>query len=274
VIKVTDVLQARSPVVNLDVVEKLNFQSRIELKNISFTYARDSQLCEGTDTVLNDLSLNIEANEITAIVGSSGSGKTTLLHVLLGLLEPARGTIHVDETLITQHNAVNWQRTMSYVPQNVPLADCSILENVAFGLAESAIDIEHVWRCLEAVQLGKFVRNSPAGIDTVVGEMGVEISGGERQRLGIARALFVNPRFVVMDEATSSLDIQTEKNLMKNLQSFSESVSIIMVAHRPATIAFADKVAFVSDGRVQRVLTQSDLEANPNLLAELLIEPL
>ncbi|SVD55029.1 uncharacterized protein METZ01_LOCUS407883, partial [marine metagenome] len=202
----------------------------IHLKDISFRYPGSSKY------VLKNISLDIPKNKSIGIVGVSGSGKTTLLNILLGLIKPTKGTIEVDETQILDHIR-EWQKIIGFVPQDIYLTDDSIKSNIAFGINVSEIDELRVWKALELAQLDVFVKELRDGLDTFVGERGVRISGGQRQRIGIARALFHEPEILIFDEATSSLDNETEMEITKSIEKLSLQKTIIIVAHRLSTIA-------------------------------------
>lgn len=244
--------------------EKIDLKKQISLSNVCFHYPNTSR--KGNTQVLKSLNLKINANEITAIAGSTGGGKTTILNVLIGLLSPQRGTISIDGELLRPRDIRSWQRSIALVPQSVLLVDDTIKRNIAFGLENHSIDEDLVAECIKIVHLEQFVNALPNGIETLVGEMGIEISGGERQRLGIARAIYCKPSVIFMDEATSALDIKTEQILMTKLKESLKELTIVMIAHRPTTIKFADTVIIVAEGRVKKVLGQQELKMNPHLL--------
>ena len=172
-----------------------------------------------------------------------------MLNILLGLIKPTKGTIEVDETQILDHIR-EWQKITGFVPQDIYLTDDSIKSNIAFGINVSEIDELRVWKALELAQLDVFVKELRDGLDTFVGERGVRISGGQRQRIGIARALYHEPEILVFDEATSSLDNETEMEITKSIEKLSHKKTIIIVAHRLSTIAKCDIIYDLDKGSI------------------------
>ena len=163
---------------------------------------------------LGEISLSIPAHSFTGFVGTTGAGKTTLIDLILGLLIPTKGKVLVDGHNI-QENLSDWQRQIGYIPQNIYLSDETIRENIAFGIDPEDIDEKAVLSALELAQLDEFVETLPEGLNTSAGERGIRLSGGQRQRIGIARALYRNPSLIVMDEATASLDNETESEIIR-----------------------------------------------------------
>jgi ATP-binding cassette subfamily B protein len=184
----------------------------IRLQKVSFRYE------SGDDWLLEDLSLTIPVGSRVALVGRTGSGKTTTAHLLLGLLHPERGSLELDGVPVTANDLPAWQASCAHVPQMIHLLNGSLLDNIAFGIPEEAIDRDRIWESLEAAQLADDVAELPYGLYTPVGENGIQLSGGQRQRLALARAFYREARFLVMDEATSALDNRTELNLIESLQ--------------------------------------------------------
>lgn len=221
------------------------FHRAVELDHITFTYpdAEAPALC--------DVSFVIRRGECVGLIGDSGAGKSTLVDVLLGLLPPDRGQVLVDGTDI-QAVLRNWQDQIGYVPQAIFLTDDSLLRNVAFGLSNEQIDEAAVWRAVNAARLAGFVAGLPQGLDTVVGERGVRLSGGQRQRIGIARALYHDPAVLVLDEATNSLDVAMEEEVMRAVRALHGSKTIVIVAHRPSTIEHCDRVYQLAHGRLEQ----------------------
>lgn len=228
------------------------FDREILLDNVSFRYeaaARPS---------LEHVTLRIAKGSAVGVVGSTGSGKTTLMDIVLGLLEPTEGRVLVDgRDARTDLRA--WRRRVGYVPQDVYLTDDTIRRNIALGLADREIDQAAVDRAVEAAQLVDFVASLPERLDTMVGERGVRISGGQRQRIGIARALYANPDVLVMDEATSSLDGETERCVMGAVDRLRGDRTIILVAHRMSTVRNCDNLVLLSDGAVSATGTYDEL---------------
>ncbi len=222
----------------------INLNKAIILQDIKFSYP--NKLIPALDGV----SLTIPVNHVIGIVGPSGSGKTTLIDILLGLLKPVSGSIYVDETHITTRNKRTWQNLLGFVPQSIFLSEGSIAENIAFGLPAQDIDITQVYKAVNLAHLNELVAELPKGIDTQVGERGVQLSGGQRQRIGIARALYHEAEVLVFDEATSALDGITEKIVMNAIHEFSGKKTIIMIAHRLKTVEKCDLIYFMDRGRI------------------------
>jgi ABC-type multidrug transport system fused ATPase/permease subunit len=204
-----------------------------------------------TEEVLRGVSLKIDAGTTVGFIGPSGAGKSTLVDVILGLLPPTAGQVRVDGTDIhTQLRA--WQRAVGYVPQTIYLTDDTIRRNVAFGLADSEIGDDAVWKALRDASIDGFVRSLPHGLDTVTGERGVRLSGGQRQRIGIARALYHDPAVLVLDEATSALDGATEADVLEAVGALHGRKTVIVIAHKRTTIAKCDVVWRLQLGALQR----------------------
>ena len=217
----------------------------IELRHIAFRYDK------AQDALYEDLNLTIPARKSVAFVGTTGSGKTTLADIILGLHRPTGGQVLADGT-DTAEEPEWWSSLLGYIPQFVYLCDDTIRANVAFGEERENIDDEWVWSCLEKAQLKEFVESLPDGLDTVTGENGVRLSGGQRQRIGIARALYTNPQFLVMDEATSSLDGETEAAIVSAINRLSGDITILIIAHRLSTIENCDIVYRIENGKATR----------------------
>lgn len=198
---------------------------------------------------IDDVSFEIPRGRAIGIVGSSGAGKSTLVDLFLGLLEPESGSIRVDGQDI-RGNLRAWQDQIGYVPQSIYLTDDSIRSNVALGVAPELIDDAQVRAALTAAQLKEFVQGLPDGIETSVGERGVRLSGGQRQRIGIARALYHQPSILVLDEATSSLDPETEEGVMRAVEALHGEKTLVIVAHRLTTVAYCDHIYRLDAGRL------------------------
>jgi ATP-binding cassette, subfamily B, bacterial PglK len=225
------------------------FRSSIELAGVSFRYPA------APADALDGVSLHIARGSCTGIVGPSGSGKTTLVDVLLGLLAPTAGQVLVDGHDV-QEDLAAWQRQIGYIPQVAYLADDTLRRNVAFGLPDDEIDEERVWRALAAAQLQLLVCGLPDRLDTLLGERGVRFSGGERQRIAIARALYHDPAVLVLDEPTSALDEPTELRVMEVVVQLRGARTVIVVSHRHSTIAACDTVCTLCDGRLVATSTR------------------
>lgn len=226
-------------------VTDLKFEQSLTLENVFFAYP-------GADSEsLNGVSLSIRRGETIGFIGGSGAGKTTLVDVILGLLRPSRGSVNADGADI-QCNLRGWQNRIGYVPQSVYLTDDSLRRNIAFGIPSSEIDDASIWRAARIAQIDGFIRELPEGLDTRVGERGVRLSGGQLQRIGIARALYHNPEVLVLDEATSSLDMQTERSVMESVRALHGKKTIVIVAHRLSTVEHCDRLYALEGGRIVR----------------------
>ncbi|MGH8249562.1 MAG: ABC transporter ATP-binding protein [Steroidobacteraceae bacterium] len=200
-------------------------------------------------SALSGLSITVCCGESVGFVGPSGAGKSTLVDILLGLLKPDSGCVRVDGVDI-ESGMRSWQDQIGYVPQTIYLTDDSLRRNVAFGLPNDQIDDQAIARAIQAAQLDEFVRALPGGLETVVGERGIRLSGGQRQRIGIARALYHDPSVLVLDEATSSLDTTTEREVMESVQALKGSKTIIVVAHRLSTVERCHRLYRLVGGKI------------------------
>lgn len=223
----------------------LPFGDRITLEGVGFSYP--SRAAPALDAV----SFDIPCGSCIGLVGRTGSGKSTLADLLMGLLEPTEGFIAVDGVRLDGSASRRWRRSIAHVPQAIFLADDTIARNIAFGLPDSAIDMERVVDSARCAQLHEVIAALPDGYDTCVGERGIRLSGGQRQRLGIARALYRHAPVLVLDEATSALDEETEQALMASLMDGASSRrTMIIIAHRPSTVARCDMVVRLENGRI------------------------
>ena len=210
----------------------------IRLQGIRYAYRTtpDKPVLDGFDLV-------IPVNTSVGIKGPSGAGKSTVMDILLGLLPPQAGTLSVDGQIIGAHNLPAWQAAIGYVPQHIYIADASVAANIAFGIPKEDIDMLAVERAARAAQIHDFIIHElPHGYDTSVGDRGIRLSGGQRQRIGIARALYRDPPVLFMDEATSALDMQTEEALNEAIRTLSGHKTIIVIAHRPASLKFCQQI--------------------------------
>jgi ABC-type bacteriocin/lantibiotic exporter with double-glycine peptidase domain len=198
---------------------------------------------------LQDIDLHIRRGDKVAIVGPSGSGKSTLMDVLLGLFPKFDGEIIVDG-VDRRGDFRAWQRSVGYIPQNVYLLDDSIARNVAFGIESGDIDLQAVTRAVYLAGLERVVETQASGLDTAIGDRGIRISGGERQRIGIARALYHDPAVLILDEATSALDNQTERQVVDSILALSPAKTVIIIAHRLSSVTLCDRVYLMIGGRI------------------------
>ncbi|MDR3242384.1 MAG: ABC transporter ATP-binding protein/permease [Clostridiales Family XIII bacterium] len=213
----------------------------IEIHGVTFRYPNIKT------PVLKNVSLTIPDKTAVAFVGSSGAGKTTLADIILGILSPQQGYISYKGKSIHQDSDA-WAKRVGYIPQQIYLLDETILENIAFGIPKDEIDDEKVWKSLRQAQLEDFVMSLPDKLQTIVGDRGIRLSGGQRQRIGIARAMYEDPPVMVLDEATSSLDNDTEKAVMEAIMGLHGDKTLIIVAHRLSTIEHCD-IVYRIDGK-------------------------
>ena len=216
----------------------------IFVRGVTYTYPNKNE------PVLKNVDLTIAHGSSVGIVGATGAGKTTLVDLILGLLKPDSGTICYG-TLDIHEDYAQWQKHIGYIPQTIYLVDDTIRSNVALGIESDRVDDTTVWRALENAQLAEFVRSLENGLDTVIGERGVRISGGQRQRIGIARALYHEPEILFFDEATSSLDNETEAAVMESINALGSQKTMIIVAHRLTTLRGCDKIYRVDEAEVE-----------------------
>ena len=213
----------------------LPLNKKIFLKNIFYNYPNSSR------TALENVNITIPAKTTVAFVGPTGSGKTTTVDIILGLLEPQKGTLEVDGQIITKANLRAWQSSIGYVPQNIYLTDDTIASNIALGVDPKDINQDRVEKVSKIANLHEFVSNElPEKYLTFIGERGVRLSGGQGQRIAIARALYHNPQILILDEATSALDEQTEQVVMDAVNNLNKEMTIIIIAHRLNTVKNSD----------------------------------
>lgn len=247
---------------NLDKKE-LRLKNELSFKNISFKYPGKNE------TTIKNLSFDIKAFSKVGLVGYSGSGKSTIADLIAGLIQPDSGEINVDGNPLTKEKLRKWQNTIGFVSQKVFLTDASIKENIAFGLSEDRIDYDRLADALEKSNLTNFVNTLESGINTIVGERGVQLSGGQCQRIGIARALYENSSVLILDEASSALDGITEKKIMKEVDMLRESKTIIIIAHRINTIKDCDEILLFDEGKIVGKGNYSDLIKQNSLFKSL-----
>ena len=223
--------------------KKMQLQDCIALKDIVYAYPNTDKL------IFDKANMIVPYGKSVGIMGPSGAGKSTIVDILLGLLKIREGSITCDGVNIFD-NYPAWLAQIGYIPQSIYLIDESIRNNIAFGIAEEEIDDNHIWQALEEAQLKEFIKGLPEGLDTAMGDRGIRISGGQRQRLGIARALYHNPEILVFDEATSALDNETEAAVMEAINSFHGRKTMVIIAHRLNTIEKCDIIYKVDGGKI------------------------
>jgi len=223
----------------------LQLNKSITLKNIHYNYPNTSR------TSLKDINISIPAKTTAGIVGTTGSGKTTTVDIILGLLQAQKGILEVDGQIITIKNSRAWQRSIGYVPQHIYLSDDSVAANIAFGVDFKDINQETVEKVSKIANLHEFVINElPNQYQSTVGERGVRLSGGQLQRIGLARALYHNPQLLILDEATSALDNKTEKAVMDAINNIKKDITVIIIAHRLNTVKNCDVIFKLEKGKL------------------------
>ena len=223
----------------------LPFEKSITFNDVSFSYT------DGTDAVIRKVTLVIHKRSSIAFVGSSGAGKSTLVDMLLGLIEPTGGEICVDGEPLQAENIIAWRKQIGYIPQRVFLLDDTVAANIAFGEDPQNIDMEQVkWAC-KVARIDQFIEQDlTSGYQTMVGEHGVRLSGGQAQRIAIARALYRRPSVLIMDEATAALDGITEREITETLEELAGKLTIVMIAHRLNTVKHCDMIYMLQKGEV------------------------
>jgi ATP-binding cassette subfamily B protein len=247
-----DLLELPLPV-RLNDNQSVTFQSEIEFRNVSFSYTSSES------GVLRDLSLVIHKGARIGVVGNTGSGKSTFLDLLLGLLIPTEGKIFVDGVEINDENRTNWQKHFAHVPQNIYLSDSSIYKNITLGSRNQDLNLDSFFIAAKRAQVNEFVDNLEQKYETIVGERGVRLSGGQIQRIGIARALYKNADLLILDEATSALDNETESNVMKEINQMGSAVTLVIVAHRLSTLKNCDTIIEFRDGQINNIGTYEEV---------------
>src|SRR3989304_4337321 len=204
--------------------EKIEFTKKIEIRNVNFSF-------EGRE-ILKNVNMIIEKGSKIAIIGESGSGKTTLVDIIIGIYKPEEGNIFIDDIAITNENIKDWRQKIGYIPQSIYLFDGTVAENVCFGID---YDEQNVIKALKKANIYDFL-GQKEGLNTLVGENGIKLSGGRKQRIGIARALYRDPEILVLDEATSALDSEIENRIIEEVFNLSENITLVIIAHRKSTI--------------------------------------
>jgi len=233
----------------------LNFQKEIKLTNLSFSYPTRKEF------LLSNMSMSIKKGDFVGIIGETGCGKSTLINLFIGLLNPLEGKVEVDGLNINS-NITEWYKKIGYVPQSVYLTDDTIKKNIAFGLLEDNIDDDLIKQAVKKANLDKFLNNLSDGLETIVGEKGIRLSGGQQQRIGIARALYRDPDILILDEATSSLDLLTEKKIMESIHFLKRTKTLIIITHRLPTVKNCDMLFFIDKGKITKQGSPNDILKN------------
>lgn len=231
--------------------EKINFKKEIEIKNVFFKYNRSNE----EKYVLSNVNLLIKKNKHIGIEGKTGEGKSTLIDLILGLIKPNKGSILVDGQNIN-NNFSHWQNMIGYVPQETFLNASSIKSNIAYGVVESDIEDDKVIKASEMANIYNFIKSLPEGMNTEVGENGIKLSGGQKQRLSIARALYKDPEIIIFDEATSSLDVNTEREIIEAINNLKNHKTLISISHKKTTMLYCDEIYEIKNSK----LTKKDVQ--------------
>ena len=243
--KLNNELKIRSDSLNNNFIEKkIRFERSIILEDVSFKYLDKA--------ILENINLELKKNSFIGIVGDSGSGKSTLSNLLLGLYQPQSGKISIDGNDIFK-NIKSYQKLIGYVPQNVFLLDDSIKNNIAFGVEKSKISDQKLYKSIELSSLNNFINKLPNKVDQIVGEKGLKISGGEKQRIGIARALYKNPKILILDEPTSSLDSRTELEIINELFLLKNYITMFVITHKLENLKKADNIFKIENNKLLNI---------------------
>ena len=224
---------------------KIIFNDILEVSNLSFKYN------DGHTEILKNINFKIKFGEVVGIIGLSGAGKSTLVNLITGLNIPSKGNIIVDKKNINI-NLHSWYQNIGYIPQNIYLSDDTIKNNIAYGIEPSEINEASIEYAIEKSNLKFFIESLDKGIDTAVGELGNKISGGQKQRIGIARALYNRPKLLILDEATNSLDQETENKILEELKILKGKITILFVTHRLSTLSFCDKIFRIKNNNLSK----------------------
>jgi len=231
----------------------MSFKKEIRLNNLSFRYG------ENIPMVLNRINLTLTKGKSIGFIGVTGSGKSTLLDIIMGLLSPTEGVLTVDGVVLTMNNIRNWQANIAHVSQEVYLSDSTIEENIAFSQHKNNIDFSLVKQSANRACIAELIESWPEQYKTVIGERGVRLSGGQIQRIGIARALYRQASILVFDEATSALDSKTEKLVMDSIKDLGKNITVLIIAHRVTTLKDCDQVVELGDSKIIRIGSYNDL---------------
>ena len=228
-----------------DSEDPLFFSRELKFDGVGFSYdPKDEE-------TLKDICFRIKRGEIIGVIGKSGAGKSTLIDLLIGLLEPGKGSIMIDNMQLHSNNISQWLSIIGYVPQSPYIYDGTLAENVAFGADRDTIDRQRVLECCSMAAMDDFIHDMRDGVDSFIGERGIRLSGGQQQRVAIARALYKHPEVMIFDEATSSLDNKSEKSIQDTIYSFKGKQTLIIIAHRLTTVRECDRLIWLDKGRIK-----------------------
>ncbi|MCB1784290.1 MAG: ABC transporter ATP-binding protein [Alphaproteobacteria bacterium] len=236
--------------------QNITFQKTYEMKNLNFRYAVDKP------NVLKNINFKITAGQRIGIVGKTGSGKSTFLDIFMGLLPTTAGTIEVDGQALKPEQITGWQKNLAHVSQRIFIANRSIASNIALNISDAEIDHARIIEAARIAQAEEFINECPAGYDEIVGEQGIKLSGGQCQRLGIARAIYKQAPILILDEATSALDIPTESKVIEGIKNYSAGLTAIIVSHRMSILKFCDVIYLLEDGKLEQISYEELLKRN------------
>ena len=235
--------------------QSMTFNDCIRLKQVNFRYSPQSSY------VLKGIDLEIAKGSRVGFIGATGSGKSTLLDVVMGLLQPTKGSMEIDDQVVTAGNHRAWQEHIAHVPQAIFLADSSIDENIAFGVPTDQIDHHRVKQAARQAQIADTIESWPNQYQTFVGERGIRLSGGQRQRIGIARALYKKADVIIFDEATSALDSETEEAVMQAIEGLSKDLTLLIIAHRLTTLKNCSQIVELFNGCVKKTGNYNEIKS-------------
>ena len=259
-IKLEKYVNTKNNLTNTTLTTKNILNKSIELKNIVFKYPNSEK------EILKKLSLKILPGSSIGIIGATGSGKSTLVDIILGLLPPSNGQVLVDGNNINiNNNHLAWQSQIGYIPQDIYLIDDTIKRNIAFGIDDNEISEDDIQRAIKLAQISEFVSDLPLQLNTIIGNRGIRLSGGQRQRIGIARALYRKSKILVFDEATSSLDVETEKAIVDCIENLDGKVTLIVITHRLQTLRNFKNIYFIKQGLITNHGTYKEIIENKNI---------
>jgi ABC-type multidrug transport system fused ATPase/permease subunit len=256
--EILELLDQPLPSTSVMTSNQFQFNRSIQIEQMGFKYFNDSPY------ILKNLNLEILKGERVGIIGQSGSGKSTLVDLIIGLLIPTEGFIKVDGYPVSKDNVGDWMSQIAYVSQSIYLNDGTIEENIAFGIPKTSIVRELVVEAAQKANISSMIEALPANYQTRVGERGVLLSGGQLQRIGIARALYRKASILVMDEATSALDLDTEQAVMDEIDELNSDVTVFIIAHRMSTLKNCTSIIEIENGSIKKIKNSQDVFINPN----------